>query len=159
MLARIAVCSLLAVASASPALAQAAPALAEDAETVPVVVTKLVLPSADGSQTREYDVSDFAVSLARGMAYGVGDPRGEASVSLSLSGGLDGFLLQWASQATVDTQQARKVTIRSDNPDAPKVYEFEGARVLGLNIGAGSLSMISLQVGLTTLTIDGVRMN
>lgn len=166
MIARLVTCSILAL-PCSTAFAQEKPSVtpmpvvivSEPTPPAPVFVTKLTLPNADGSQTREYVVSDFSLSVSRGMSYGVGDPKGEASATLTLAGGLDDVLLQWASQATIDTQQARKLTVRSDKPDAPKVYELAGARVLGMNLTGGSYNTISLQVGLTSLTIDGVKMN
>lgn len=129
------------------------------APAAPVFVTKLVLPNADASQTHEYVLSDFAVSIAAGMSYSGGDPRGEVSATLTVAGGLDDVLLQWASQATIAEQRSRKLKIKSDKPDAPKVYELDGARVLGLNLTGGSYNAMSLQIGLTTLTIDGVKMN
>ena len=131
----------------------------QTAPAAPVFGTKLMLPNADGSKTHEYVLADFAVSIAAGMSYSGGDPRGEVSATLSLAGGLDDVLLQWASQATIASQRSRKITVTSDKPDAPKVYELDGARVLGLNLTGGSYNAMSLQVGLTTLTIDGVKMN
>ena len=167
MLTRLTVCFFIAASCTSLAFAQEVQTAPSDpaatvAETVAppsTVVTKLILPTSDGSRTREYDVTDFAISVARGMSYGVGDPQGEASATLSIAGGVDDVLLNWASQATIDTEQARNLTIRSDDPHSPKLYELEGARVLGLNISGGSMRMVSLQVGLRSLKIDGVPMN
>ena len=165
---RLAIASVLAIIC-SPAVAQEKPNVtlmpavvyepAPTAPIAPVFVTKLVLPDADGSQTHEYVLADFAVSIAAGMSYNGGDPRGEVSATLSLAGGLDAVLLQWASQATIAEQRSRKLTVTSNKPDAPRVYELDGARVLGLNLTGGSYNAMSLQVGLTTLTIDGVKMN
>lgn len=166
---RLAIASVLAI-TCSTAVAQEKPTVtpmpvvivsepAATAPVAPVFVTKLVLPNADGSQMHEYVLSDFALSIAAGMSYSGGDPRGEVSATLSLAGGLDDVLLQWASQATITSQRSRKIRVTSDKPDAPKVYELDGARVLGLNLTGGSYNAMSLQVGLTTLTIDGVKMN
>jgi hypothetical protein len=163
---RLTICFIFAIIS-SAAVAQEKPTvtpmpvaiISDPAPAAPAFVTKLMLPNADGSQTHEYVLADFALSIAAGMSYSGGDPRGEVSATLSLAGGLDDVLLQWASQATIASQRSRKLTVTSDKPDAPKVYELDGARVLGLNLTGGSYNAMSLQVGLTTLTIDGVKMN
>ncbi|SES46715.1 hypothetical protein [Rhizobium sp. NFR03] len=148
-----------AVAQEKPTVTPMPVVVSDPAPAAPAYTTKLALPTADGSRTHEYVLSDFAISVAPGMSYSGGSPRGEVSATFALAGGIDDVLLQWASQASADTQQPRKLTVTSDKPDAPKVYILDGARVIGLNLAGGSYNTMSLQVGLSGLTIDGVKMN
>lgn len=167
MLSRLALSTALAALLVSNAFAQTAPAddqmsvvIADEAvDFAPAAGLKLTLPSADGSQTREYDVSDFSVSVSRSFAYDLSGPRSEISSSLSITSVADDFLLAWLSQVANASDQARSITIRSDNAGTPQVFELDGARVIGLNLSAGSMSMLSLQLGMQSLTVNGVRMN